>query len=95
MTSLQRQLDEALEAKTRSEVEKMRAWTEINQEKARLKQNEIQKERSIGGYERRAQHLESELHKAMNANESLNVELRDAQKSCNALRNELEKGKAV
>lgn len=95
VTSLQRQLDEALEAKTRSEVEKMRAWTEINQEKARLKQNEIQKERSIGGYERRAQHLESELHKAMNANESLNVELRDAQKSCNALRNELEKGKAV
>ena len=59
--NLEKQLQELLETKAQEEVERAKAWAEINRQKSELQKSALEKERAVSAAERRAQHLRNDL----------------------------------
>lgn len=87
--NLEEQLQGLLEAKAQEEVERAKAWAEINRQKSELQKSALEKDRGVSAAERKAQHLRNELDSAVADNERMHNQLMELQKTERQLAEEL------
>ena len=87
--NLEKQLQELLETKAQEEVERAKAWAEINRQKSELQKSALEKEHAVSAAERRAQHLRNELDSSVADNERMHSQLMELQKTERQLAEEL------